>query len=65
MSEETELLTREELAIRLQLHPNTVARKEKEGVIQGVHIGTGTTRYILKDVVQDLKNQNPRQRLKK
>jgi hypothetical protein len=65
MINEIELIDKSELARRLHLHPNTIARKEKEGVIKGIAIGTGTVRYDFQEILNDLKAADPRARLKK
>jgi excisionase family DNA binding protein len=61
---ETSLISLEELSKRISLHRNTVARLIDQNILTGYKIG-GQWRFNYNEVITDLKNQNPRQRLKK
>lgn len=60
----SQLLTKSELASKLNLHPNTVTNLERRGVIAGIHIGTGTVRYDYSEILKNLKAQEPRDRIR-
>ncbi len=57
------LITRTELATKLNLHPNTINNLEKRGIIEAFRIG-GSVRYQLSEVMDCIKKNNQRQRLK-
>ncbi len=50
MSLEEKLLTSEELAEKLQIHPATILRYAREQILPVIKVG-GTNRFILSDVV--------------
>jgi excisionase family DNA binding protein len=58
------LISLEELSRRVSLHRNTVARLVDQNVLAGYKIG-GQWRFDYEEVKRDLKNQNPRERLKR
>jgi hypothetical protein len=58
-----QLVTKKTLAKTLQIHPNTVGNLTKKGVIQAIHIGTGTVRYDASEILNNLKAQS-RERIK-
>lgn len=57
------LISLEELSRRVSLHRNTVSRLVDQNILSGYKIG-GQWRFDYDEVKKDLKNQNPRQRLK-
>ena len=52
---ETELLTADELADRLQLRPSTIRRWAREGRIPAVRVTAKVVRYDLADVLQAMR----------
>jgi len=52
------LISRAELSRRLAVHPNTLVRLEKKGIINAIRIG-GSIRYDYKSIITILKrNKN-------
>jgi excisionase family DNA binding protein len=63
VSNDTSLITIEELSSRLKLHRNTVGRLVEQNVITGLKIG-GQWRFDYEEVIENIKKNNARERLK-
>jgi len=63
VSNDTSLITLEELSSKLKLHRNTVSRLAEQNIISGLKIG-GQWRFDLEEVIDNIKKNNARERLK-